>query len=83
MKYQNLTSSILGAEESGRPAYNKDVEKVAFGSNADWKCQASSAKIINKGGKADTFSKKAATAFFPSFRVERLLRVRSHEEEAD
>jgi len=38
--------------------YNPNAEKASFGSNANWAAQGASAKIINKGIKADTYMKK-------------------------
>jgi hypothetical protein len=41
-KYENLQSHLFGAEERGLPAYNPNVDKAAFGSDANWTAQAGS-----------------------------------------
>jgi len=35
-KYENLQSNLFGSEDNERPAYNPNVDKAAFGSDANW-----------------------------------------------
>lgn len=57
-KHQNLESNLFGSDDQERPTYNPNLDKAAFGSDANWSAQGTSAKIINKGYKQDPYRKK-------------------------
>lgn len=58
MKFQNLQSSILSNQDgAGIPVYNKDIDKAAGSSNANW-TSSQGQKLVNKGStKIDTYKK--------------------------
>ncbi len=59
-KFENLSSNIFNDEGvDSRPLYTEGMEKVAYGSTAEWTTQAGTDKIINRGStKVDTYQKR-------------------------